>query len=79
MLILGKLRFLIHMPPSLHLSSGLALLNPGGAPVPSAQLVANDKIGIEVAVLLVFKRKMSTPFFIYTELYFVLKNSSMVT
>lgn len=67
------------MPPSLHLSSGLALLNPGRAPVPSAQLVANDKIGIEVAVLLVFKRKMSMPFFIYTELYFVLKNSSMVT
>lgn len=79
MLISGKLHFLIQMPPSLYLSSGLALLTPGRAAVPGAQLVANDKLDTVVAVLLVRKRKMSTPFFLYTQLYFVMKNSSMVT
>jgi len=79
MLILGKLHFPIQMPPSLYLSSGLALLNSGRAPLPSAQLVANGKIDIEVAVLLVCKRKMNATFFIYIQFYFVIKNSSMVT
>lgn len=47
--------------------------------MPRAQSVAEDRPDAALVELLVCKRRMQAPFSLYTQLYFVMKNSSMVT